>query len=191
MRPDGRPLASRIGPLCFTRPSCVSKAEVQPVEERVAALELGDDAQALRIVVEALIGRERLVERPLAGMAERRVAEVVRERQRLRQVLVEPERAGDRAGDLRHLQRMGQPGAEMVALVADEDLRLVLQPAEGVGMDDAVAVALEGRAERIVRLGVDAAARSGRVGGIGGAPALAVAQELVAAAPPSALPAIP
>ena len=61
----------------------------------------------------------------------------------------------------------------MVALVVDEDLRLVLQPAEGVGMDDAVAVALEGRAERIVRLGVEAPARRGRIGGIGRAPALA------------------
>ena len=72
------------------------------------------------------------------------MAEVVGERQRLGQILVEAERAGDRAGDLRHFQRVRQARAEMVALVVDEDLRLVLQPAKGVGMDDAVAVALEG-----------------------------------------------
>ena len=74
-------------------------------------------------------------------MAERRVAEIVGERQRLGQVLVEPQRAGDRAGDLRHLEGMGQARAEMVALVIDEDLGLVLQPAEGGRVDDAVAVA--------------------------------------------------
>ena len=93
------------------------------------------------------------------------MAEVVRERQRLRKILVEPERAGDRAGDLRHLERMGQARAEMVALVVDEDLRLVLQPAKGVGMDDAVAVALERRAKRVFRLGMDAPAR-GRTGSV-------------------------
>ena len=116
------------------------------------------------------------------------MAEVVRERQRLRQILVEAERAGDRAGDLRDLERMGQPRAEMVALVVDEDLRLVLQPPKGVGVDDAVAVALERRAERIVRLGVDAPARGRRIGGIGRAPALAAAAGVRAAAPPSGSP---
>jgi len=47
----------------------------------------------------------------LPGMAERRMAKVVGQRQRLRQILVEPQGAGDGAGDLRHLDRVGQPGA--------------------------------------------------------------------------------
>ena len=49
-------------------------------------------------------------------MAERRVAEVVGQRQRLGQIFVKPERASQGAGDLGDLQRMGQPRAEMVAL---------------------------------------------------------------------------
>ena len=53
------------------------------------------------------------------------------------------ERAGQRAGDLRDLDRVGEAGAEMVALVVDEHLRLVGEAAEGGRMDDAVAVALE------------------------------------------------
>ena len=85
-------------------------------------------------------------------MAERRVAEIVDQRQRLGEILVEPQRAGQRAGDLRHLDRVGQPRAVVVALVRDEDLRLVLEAAEGGGMDDAVAVALERRARRALRL---------------------------------------
>ena len=76
-------------------------------------------------------------------MAERRVAEVVGQRQRLGQVLVEPELAGQRAGDLGDFQRMGQPGAVVIALVEHEHLGLVLEPAEGGGMDDPVAVAPE------------------------------------------------
>ena len=109
-------------------------------------------------MVEAAEGSEAAVERPLAGMAERRMAEIVGERQRLGQVLVEAERAGERAGDLGHFQRMGQPGAEMVAFVEDEDLGLVRQPAKRGGMDDAVAVAAEVVAGRARRLGMQPAA---------------------------------
>ena len=141
--------------------------EVEPVEGGVAALERGDDAQRLRIVVEAAGIGEAAVERALAGMAERRMAEVVGERQRLAQILVEPERAGERAGDLRDFERVGEPGAEMVALVEDEHLRLVGQPAEGGGMDDAVAVAAEIGAGRRRRLRAQPAAALGRVGRIG------------------------
>jgi hypothetical protein len=50
-------------------------------------------------------------------------------------------RATERA-ELRHLQRMRQPGAEQVALVVDEDLGLVDQAPERGAVHDAVAVAL-------------------------------------------------
>ena len=76
------------------------------------------------------------------------MAEIVRQRQRLGEILVAAQRARQRAGDLRHLDRVGQPGAVMIALMRDEHLGLVLQPAEGGRMDDAVAVALERRAGR-------------------------------------------
>ena len=45
------------------------------------------------------------------------------------------------AGDLRHLQRVGQPRGPVVALRREEALRLVLHPAEGLAVQDAVAVA--------------------------------------------------
>src|SRR3546814_8832997 len=69
------------------------------------------------------------------------------------EILVQAEVAADRAGDLRHLDGGGQAGAAVVALVIDEDLGLVLQPPEGAGVDDAVAVALEAGAGRALRLG--------------------------------------
>src|SRR3546814_7983890 len=64
------------------------------------------------------------------------------ERDGFRQILVEAERATDRAGDLRHLDAVREPRPVIVALMLDEDLRLVLEAPERRGMDDPIAVAL-------------------------------------------------
>jgi hypothetical protein len=56
--------------------------QVQPVELGIVA-PAGDDAERLRVVVEPAVGRHQRVQRVLAGMAEGRVAEVVRQRHRL------------------------------------------------------------------------------------------------------------
>ena len=77
---------------------------------------------------------------------------------RLRQLLVEPERAGGAAADLRPFQAVREAGAVVVALVVHEDLRLVLEAAEGRGVDDAVAVALVAACEVVLRLRVAAPA---------------------------------
>ena len=55
----------------------------------------------------------------------------------------------------------------MVALVEDEDLGLVREPAESGGMDDAVAVAAENVARGLAGSGVEPAAAAGRIGRIG------------------------
>ena len=119
----------------------------------VQALEVVDDAQRVLPVTEA--GAEALaqarVESVLADVAEGRVPEVVAEADRLREVLVEAERAGDGPRDLRDLERVRQPRAEVVALGGDEHLRLVLQATERAAVDDPVAVALERRAQPAVR----------------------------------------
>ena len=103
--------------------------------------------------------RERGVERLLAGVPERRVAGVVAEADRLDEILVEPERAGDDAGDPGRLERVGHPRAVVVAGGVDEDLRLALQAPERLGVDDPVAVALERRPHVGLRLGPEPAAR--------------------------------
>src|SRR5579863_2512666 len=65
---------------------------------------------------------------------------------------------------------MGQPRAIMITLVIDEDLGLVLEPAERGRVDDPVAVALKRRAHRMFRLRMKPAAtflgfrRVGRAG---------------------------
>ena len=131
--------------------------EIEPVEHRIATFEPGHDAQRLGVVVEAAIGLHQPVEFALAGMAERRVAEVMGERQGLGQILIEAQGTRDRAGDLGHLERMSEPCPVVIALVIDENLRLVLEPAEGRGMDDAIAVPRKGASRRAFGLGNQAA----------------------------------
>ena len=69
--------------------------QVEAVEVGIAALLEGDHAQALGVVVEAAMRRQRLVERPLPRMPEGRMAEIMAERDRLGEILVEAERTGD------------------------------------------------------------------------------------------------
>ena len=121
------------------------------VQALPVVLEVVDDPQALLAVAERAAQERR--ERLLAQMAERRVSQVVPERDGLRQVLVQAERARDRSGDVRDVERMGQADPVVVALGRQEHLRLVLQPAERLGVRDAVAIPLEDRADRILRLG--------------------------------------
>lgn len=87
------------------------------------------------------------------------MTEVVTERDRLGEVLVETERPCDRARDLRDFERMGEARAVVVALGGDKDLRLVFETSERLGVDDAVAVADELGAHRARREGSDPAAR--------------------------------
>ena len=140
--------------------------QVQAVEAGVTALQLRDDSQGLGVVLETAVLLHAIVQHFLAHVAEGRVAQIVRQRQCLGEILVQRKRAGDGAGDLRHLQRMGESRAEMVAVVGDEHLGLVHQAAEGGGVHDAVAVTLEGCAQAVVRFRNQPPARTGGVSGI-------------------------
>ena len=78
----------------------------------------------------------------LAEVTERRVPEIVGERQRFDEVLVQAERARDGPPDLAHLDRVRQPRAVVIALVIDEHLRLVFEAAKRARVDDPVAIPL-------------------------------------------------
>ena len=75
--------------------------------------------------------------------------------------------------DLRHFERMREARAVQVALVVHEHLGLVDEAAERVGMDDAVAVALELAAEARRGLGIAPAADCARRSRHNGASVLA------------------
>ena len=126
--------------------------EVQPGKLGVSLLELVDHAQRLQVVLEAAVLAHAFVERVLPGVTEWRVAEVVREADRLGQRFVEAQRARDGARDLRDLDRVREPRAVKIALVIHEHLRLVDEAPERVRMDDAIAIALEFAAKSRRRL---------------------------------------
>ena len=103
-------------------------------------------------MIEAASVRHNGIERTLPGMAEGRVPEIVGKRQGLGQILIDTKRPRHGAGDLRHLETMGEPRAVVIALVIDEHLGLVGEPTEGGRMQDAVAVAAVKRARGARRL---------------------------------------
>src|SRR5207253_6049488 len=115
---------------------------LREIETAPVALERFDDAQRVLVVAETVPPAlaQQLVERLFAGVPERRVAEIVTEPDRLDEVLVEAQCTGDPTRDSRRLERVREPRAEVVALGVDEDLRLVSQPPERLGVDDPVAV---------------------------------------------------
>ena len=133
--------------------------QVQAVKLGVALLQVIDHTQALQVVLKAAKVGHAGVERVLAGVAKRRVTQVVRQRDGFNQVFVEPQGAGDGSTELRHLQRMGEPGAKQVALVVQKDLGLIDQTPESRAVHNAIAVALVIGAGGRWRLGVAPPAR--------------------------------
>ena len=120
------------------------------VADLVGEVQPARDPQRLLVVTEPPAERcvERIVERLLARMPERRMAGVVPEADRLDEILVEAQRPRDDTRDGGRLERVRHPRAVVIAFRIDEDLRLPLQPAERLRMDEAVAVALKRRADR-------------------------------------------
>ena len=162
-------IAAAVGQrtVVFGQPFQRFPGKVEPIEHRVAPFERRDDPQRLCIVIEAATRAQAAIERPLTGMPEWRVAKIVGERKRFGQVLVETERARQRARNLGDFQSVGQPRSKVIALMEDEDLRLVRQAAEGARMNDAVAITAEDASRRARGLGVDPAAAPPRVRRVG------------------------
>jgi hypothetical protein len=95
------------------------------------------------VVIEATLASKRRLQRILTGMAERRMADIVCETQRLGEVLVQRQGPRDRPADLRDLEAVRQADAKVIAVGGHEHLGLVAQATEADRVDDPVAVALE------------------------------------------------
>ncbi len=120
------------------------EGEVQSGMRGITLLKVFDDAQCVKIVVEALaVLAHRQVQGALAGMSEGGMADVMHQGEGFDEAFIQAERGGDGARNLRDLDGVGEPGAEMIREALGEDLGLILQTAEGAGMNHAVAVALE------------------------------------------------
>jgi hypothetical protein len=71
------------------------------------------------------------------------MTDIVAERKRLGQILIEGEGTSDCPGDLTDFDGMGEAVAEVVRKARRENLSLILEAAEGAGVHEAVTVALE------------------------------------------------
>jgi len=77
-------------------------------------------------------------------VAERGVAEVVHDRRGLAHVRGRTESVAESTRELRDLERVGEPRAEVVGLSGGDDAGRALQATERPRVDEAVEVALEG-----------------------------------------------
>ena len=110
-----RNLAGREIPGMLDDPFAHFEGQVQSGKTGVALLEGLHDAQGVQVMVEALsVARHLAVEFLLAGVREWRVADIVRQRQSLRQVFAQAQGRGDGARDLRDLDGVRQPVAEVI-----------------------------------------------------------------------------
>ena len=128
------------------------EGQIQPGKIRIGIFEQLHHAQALLVVLEPAVLAHAFRQHLLAGMPERRMPQVVRQRDRFGQILVERKRARDRAADRGDFDRMRQPRAQMIAGPIEENLRLVFEPAKGPRMNDPRAIALKLRAIGVARL---------------------------------------
>ncbi len=120
------------------------------VEARADALSIkgfgfqtGEDAQVLGIALEpAVVGGE-VVERLLAVVPVRRMADVVSQACHVDQIRVATQPDGHAAADLRNLERMSQPGPRSVAFPRPDHLRLVSEPPQRGAVQNACPIAGE------------------------------------------------
>src|ERR1700677_2191172 len=94
------------------------------------------------------------VERLLSGMAKRRMANIVHQRQGLDQIAVQAKLRRNRTGDLRDLNGVSETVAEVVGVAPGEYLRLRFEASKGASMNNAIAVALKIVAIRMRWLGM-------------------------------------
>src|SRR4029450_14111497 len=90
---------------------------------------------------------------------------------RFDEVFVHSPGPSDAPRDPSRLERMRHPRSVVVASRIDENLRLPLQAAKGLRMEDAVAIALERSSQEALLLGTEAAAGFIRARGERGGPA--------------------
>ena len=112
--------------------------EVQPAS---VSLQHIDDTQTLLVMPKTWKAR---CKRSLASMAKWGVTEIVPERDRFDEIFVELKGAGDRAGYLHDFQRVRETGSIVIRGRRNEDLRLVHQAAETLGVEDTITVPREG-----------------------------------------------
>ncbi len=118
------------------------EGEIEPFKPDIAMFKMFDDAERVKVVVEASpVRAHQFVKPAFAGMAEGRMANIVNQSQRFDQIGIQRKCACNGACDLRHFQGVRQSIAKMVGKAGGEYLGLGFESAKGARMNDAVAIA--------------------------------------------------
>ncbi len=158
-----------IGPgTVFENALASLESQVQPIEGAITLLQFIDNGQALQVVLESAVLAHAGIQRVLPGMTERRVAEIVSQRNGLGQIFVSAQVAGNRTGNLGDFKAVRQACAEQIAFMIDKNLGLVFEAPKGSGVNNTVAVALKFTACCRGRLRMRTAPRCPGSGSIGG-----------------------
>ena len=136
------------------------------VQSSAVVLQHVHNPKALLVVVEA--ARNQPVDDPLPRVAKRRVPQIVAERDRLGELLVQAQHLGNRPSDLRDLERVSQPRSIVIAGRRKKDLRLVFQSPEGLAVNNPVPIALKRGTDVVFRLRPQATLRLDAPGGLRG-----------------------
>ena len=112
-----------------------------------------DVAALVGVWIDTAITSHGTRESAFPAVSKGRVAKIVAQCDSLGKVLVESKRTRDAPGNLRDFKRVSEPRAVVVALWGKEDLRLVGQAPEALAVEDAVAVTLIARPEKVFLLG--------------------------------------
>ena len=136
--------------------------KIEPAKRRIALLKPGDDAQRMKVVIEAqAVSAEGAVEGFLAGVAKGRMPDIVGQSQRFGKFHIQSQSCGHGARDLRDFESVGETTAEMVGKPfggqAGEDLCLPGQAAKCTRVENTRGVARKWRAIGVRRLGMESA----------------------------------
>ena len=139
--PKLREFFLRIIPRVFDDAFADFKSEIESGKIKIALFELFDDAKRVQVMIEVTaMFAHQFVQLAFPRMTERRMADVVDQRQRFGQFRVQTQSGSYGPRNLRDFQRVRQPVAEMIGIARRENLCLSFEAAKRARVNDAVAV---------------------------------------------------
>ena len=112
--------------------------------------EIIHDAKRLNVVFKTAVIAQQSIQSLFTGMAERRMTQIVRQRDRFGQQRVDTDSHREHPGEAGDFQRMGQSRAVVISLRIDEHLRFVLKSAKGGATGHATPILFEGTTFRLM-----------------------------------------
>ena len=119
------------------------EGQIQSGKIGIGVFQQFDHPQTLPVVLETAVIAHAFGQDFFAGMPEGRVAEIVGQGDRFRQIFIEGKGPGDGPANGGNFNRMGQPRSQVIAGAVQKNLGFVFEPPKCARMNDPGAVALK------------------------------------------------